>query len=417
MGRLRLGGRPVYLVSHPDSVKYVLQDQHDRYRKGRQIRRIKPLFGEGLTTSEDGLWRRQRRLMQPVFQHRTVAALTPVITGATAAMLERWRAAADGGHGLAVEAEMIELTRTIMLQALFGSHVEGHADEVRRALAIALEAIDGRIWAWLDLPTWVPTPRNRRLDRARRTLDSLVDRMRAEHPRGMESRDLLSMMVSAREAKTGQPMGESQLRDELLTLLVAGHTTTAATLAWIWYLLSQHPGVARLVETELDAVLGGRPPGDHDLLALPYTRQVIDEALRLYPPTWVTARTPIEADAIGNCPIPRDSLVLLSPYVTHRHPEFWQLPETFDPERFAPSRSVGRPSYAYFPFGGGPRLCIGRSLALLEIHLIVAMVGQAYELRLLPGHWVEPRAGLTLRPRGGLLMTVARRASAREFPR
>jgi cytochrome P450 len=224
--------------------------------------------------------------------------------------------------------------------------------------------------------------------------------------------DLLSWLLHARDAETGKGMSDMQLRDEVMTIFVAGHETTAAALAWTWYLLAKHPDVQRRLQAELTAVLGGRMPTSQDLQNLTYTRMVIAEALRLYPPTWVTARSPLADDEIGSYHISRHAVVLLSPYVLHRHPTFWERPAEFDPERFTPAPSPNRPRYAYFPFGGGPRRCIGESFALMEAQLIVAMVAQAYRLHLVPGHPVEPQPLLTLRPRHGVLVTLQPRAAA-----
>jgi cytochrome P450 len=228
----------------------------------------------------------------------------------------------------------------------------------------------------------------------------------AHHGHGDDTGDLLSMLMKARDPGTDQGMDETQWRDEVLTLLFAGHETTAAALAWTWALLAQHPHVQARLHQEVVAVLGGRTPTSTDLPNLPYTKRVIEEALRLYPPTWITARTPLEDDEIGGYAIPAGSVVLLSPYVMHRHPRFWEAPTVFDPERFTPARAVGRPRYAYFPFGGGPRQCLGKHFALQEAQLIVAMVAQRYRLQLVPGHPIIPQPLLALRPRDGVRMML-----------
>lgn len=404
---LRLGFHRAYLVTHPDDIQHVLQDNHRNYRKSTRVERIKPLFGEGLTTSEGALWRRQRRLLQPAFQHQRLAALAPVIIDATAAMLQRWQTVAELGQPLDVAREMLSLTQGIIIRTLFGTDLAGEADGVGQALTVAFEHLHHRVWAVLDLLEHFPTPRNRRFRHALRTLDTFVYRMiHDRHHGGKDRTDLFSMLLNAWDHETGEGMTDAQLRDEVMTLLVAGHTTTATALAWTWFLLSKSPEVERQLQKELRTVLGGRSPTGQDLPALRYTRMVIEEALRLYPPTWVTARTPREDDEIGGYAIPAKSQVLLSPFVTHRHPAFWENPEGFEPERFSPERSAGRPPYAYFPFGGGPRVCVGKGFALTEMQLIIAMVAQIYRLRLVPGHPVEPQPTITLRPRGGILVTL-----------
>ncbi|MGH2360382.1 MAG: cytochrome P450, partial [bacterium] len=223
--------------------------------------------------------------------------------------------------------------------------------------------------------------------------------------------DLLSMLMQARDEETGEGLSDRNLRDEMVTLLAAGHETTANALTWMWYLLSKHPDVERRLHTELASVLGGRTPSLQDLPRLKYTTMVIKEAMRLYPPIWVMQRKVVNDDEIGNYTIPAGSEVTISPYVMHRHPAFWENPEAFDPDRFSDERSVGRPRYVYLPFGGGPRLCVGHHFAMIEAQLITAMVAQAYHLDLVPGHPVEPRPWISLRPRQGLLMTLRQKAS------
>jgi cytochrome P450 len=405
---LRLGFYRVYLISHPEHIKHVLQDNFPNYVKSpARIEKIKPLFGEGLTTSEGDMWRRQRHLIQPAFHRERIAGLAAVITDDTTAMLERWDTAAD--KPLDVAAEMLRLTQGIALKSLFSTDLEDEADTVDRALTIVLEHINRATWAFLDLPESLPTPRNRRFQHALCVLDNFVYRMIDERRQGGgDTGDVLSMLLNARDEETGERMSDTQLRDELMTMFVAGHQTTANALAWTWYLLSRHPDIDLRLHTECLQVLAGRTPTYQDVPKLPYTRMVIEEAMRLYPPTWITARRPLQDDAIGGYQIPANSVVLLSPYVTQHHPKFWENPENFDPDRFTPERVAERPRYAYFPFGGGPRVCIGRSLALVEAQLILATVAQKYRLHLVPGHPVEPKAMMTLQPRHGVLMTLHR---------
>ena len=405
---LRLGGRPVYLLNHPDHIKHVLEDQHTRYRKSvARVARIKPLFGEGLTTSEGTLWRRQRRLLLPAFQPQRLVAWASVITEATAAMLARWQHVAARGQPLDLMATMIDLTQGIIGRILFGDDVVADVQAFGQAMTTALEQVNHRTWAVFALPTSLPTPRNRRLRQALRTLDTWVYRLIDERSFTWQDRqDLLSQLLGTRDATTGERMSRDQLRHEVMTLFIAGHTTVAAALAWTWSLLAQHPDVEHALQAELATVLGGRPPTAHDLPALRYTTMIIEEGLRLYPPTWVTARTPWADDEIGGYQLPAHAVLLLSAYVLHRHPALWENPERFDPERFTPERSRDRPRFAYFPFGGGPRRCIGQRLAMMEMVLIVAMIAQHYQLRLVPGYPIEPEPLITLRPRHGVLMTL-----------
>jgi len=407
---LPLGIRRAYLLAHPSPIQHVLQDQPDHYRKGVSVGRITPLFGEGLTTSEGVLWRRQRQLMQPLFQWQRLLPWTDVIASATAAMLAHWGPLAARGQPVELVAALRDLTRGVMRQILFGPDTRIDAQAAGQALTMAVGQLDRRVWAMLPAPLWLPTPQNRQLHRALHTLHAYVDRQIAEHRRaGPAAEDLLAMLMAARDGTTGAPMPACQLRDEAVTLWAAGQTTVAAALAWTWSLLAQHPEAAHTLQGELDTVLGGRRPTPQDLPRLRFTRLVLDESLRLYPPTWVTARSPSAADEIDGHRIPPHAILLVSPYVLQRHPAFWEHPEQFDPERFTPARAAGRPRFAYFPFGGGPRRCIGQNLAMLEMLVILAMMGQAYELRLVPGHPVEPDALMTLRPRHGILLTLRQR--------
>jgi cytochrome P450 len=407
---LPLGGRRVYLLAHPDHIQHVLQDQPQRYAKGASVARVKPLFGDGLTTSEGALWRRQRQLMQPLFSWQRLLPWTATIAAATAAMVARWEPLADAGQPVEVAAALRDLTQDIMRQLLFGPDPRPEAQAAGEALTLAVGELERHVWAALPAPRWLPTRANRQLYRALHTLDAYVYRQIAAHSRpGSAADDLLARLLAGQDGAPGERMPAAQLRDEAVTLWVAGQTTVAAALAWTCYLLAQHPEAARALQGELDAVLGGRRPTPQDLPRLRYTRLVLDESLRLYPPTWVTARTPLAADAIGGHALPAGALLLVSPYVLHRHPAFWAHPERFDPERFTPERALARPRFAYFPFGGGPRRCIGQGLAMLEMLVILAMVAQAYELRPVPGHPVEPAARITLRPRHGVLVTLHRR--------
>lgn len=405
---LRLGFHRVYLISHPQDIKHVLQDNHLNYQKNAaRVEKIKPLFGEGLTTSEGDLWRRQRLAIHPAFSRERIAGFASHVIEATAAMLHHFRAVAASGQALDVAAEMLRFTQRIALKILFSAEPVGDVDTVDRALTTVLEHINRTTWALIDLPERLPTPRNRRFQHALTVLDNFVYRLVDERRRSGETTgDLLSFLLGVRYEETGEGMSDRQLRDEMMTMFVAGHQTTANALAWAWYLLSQNPEVARQLHAECRRVLRGRPPTYQDVPQLTYARMVIEEAMRLYPPTWITARRPIADDEIGGYHIPANATVLLSPYVTQRHPNFWEKPEVFNPERFMPERVAARPRFAYFPFGGGPRVCVGRSFALLEAQLIVAAVAQQYRLHLVPGHPVEPYAMMTLQPRRGLLMTL-----------
>ena len=395
---MRFGTRRAYLLSHPDDIRHVLQDNARAYGKSAPAARILPLFGDSLTTIDGERWQRQRRSMRPMFQPKQLTFLIPIVTGATAAMLARWRRLATRGEHVDALDEMTALTRTILLRALFGDVTLADVQRVGQALDFALEHADRRLWSpmsWLD----VPTPAHHRFQQALRILHDFVESAIAGDRHALRPPDtLLSMLMNARDPQTGAEMTDTELRDELKALVVAGQTTTSSALAWLWHALSEHAEVRENLQQELATRLGGRDPGPDDLPALANTRMVIDEVLRLYPPTWLTARTPLEPGEVRGHPLPAGSLVLLSPFVTHRHPAFWVDPLRFDPERFTFEGSAGRPRFAYFPFGGGPRSCIGNWFATVTMQVITAMVAQHFALTLVPGCRVYCRPGLTLRP-------------------
>jgi cytochrome P450 len=396
-----------YLIFHPDQIKHVLQDNHRNYTKDFfTLSAFKAFVGNGLVTNNGDSWLQQRRLMQPAFHRKQLAAFGTLITGTTVEMLERWQGFTEQGQPLDIAAEMMRLTLRVVGQSLFTLDLRHDTETVGRAVT-TLSKLMLEYMSVPFPPLWIPTPRNRRITSAIRTLDTVVqDIITARRRQHTESGDLLSLLLAARDEETGEGMSDKQVRDEVMTLLFAGHETTSNLLAWTWYVLSQHPDVERRLHEELEAVLAGQRPSVEHLPNLPYSRMVLEETLRLYPPAWSLARKARTGDCLGGYAIPAKSVILMIPYVTHRHPAFWEEPERFDPERFTPERAAVRPRYAYFPFGGGPRLCIGNTFALMEAHLILATVAQRYRLCLVPGYAVEPEALLTLRPRDGLPMTL-----------
>jgi cytochrome P450 len=398
---------PAYLISHPDGVRHVLQENHRNYSKDMYAYQIfKPLLGRGLVTNDGESWFHQRRLMQPAFHRKRLDAFGVLMSGATARMLDRWQETDSHDQQLDIAAEMSHLTLRIAGRALFNIDLSGETHIVGQSVTKVNKLLSDYMYAPFP-PIGIPTPRNRRLQIACRALDQVVHSIiTARRRQNTDTGDLLSMLLLARDAETGQGMSNQQVRDEVMTLLIAGHETVSAALTWTWYLLSQHPEVERQLHNELDEVLSGHIPTVDHLARLSYTRMVLEEVLRLYPPAWIFARKAIAGDEIGGYFIPANSMIVLSPYLTHRHPAFWQDPETFDPEHFTPERSASRPHYAYFPFGGGPRMCIGSNFALMEAQLVLATIAQHYQLQLVPGHPVETEALLSLRPRHGLPMTL-----------
>jgi cytochrome P450 len=407
--RIRFLLWPAYLINHPDGVKHVLQENQQNYNKDLYPYQIfKPLLGRGLVTNDGKSWLHQRRLMQPAFHRKRLAAFGRLMTDTTVTMLDQWQDFATRDQPLDIAAEMLRLTLRIVGQALFNIDLSDETHIVGQAVITVNKLLSDYIYAPFP-PLNVPTPRNRLIQTAFRTLDqvvqAIIDQRRQQDT---DTDDLLSMLLSVRDEETGQGMNDQQVRDEVMTLLIAGYETVSTALVWTWYLLSQYPDVERQLHTELDNALGGQLPKVEHLARLTYTRMVIEEALRLYPPAWIFGRKAIVDDEIGGYAIPAKSIIVLSPYITHRHPAFWENPEVFDPERFIPKHSADRPHFAYFPFGGGPRMCIGNNFALMEMQLILATVAQRYTLRLVPGHPVEPEAFLSLRPRYGLPMTLYR---------
>ncbi|HZS79005.1 MAG TPA: cytochrome P450 [Ktedonobacteraceae bacterium] len=400
---------PAYVYYHPDHVKRVLQENHRNYNKNfPNMKAAREVFGNGLFTNDGESWLHQRRLMQPSFHHKRLEGFGALMTNSTLAMLERWERINQNDTPLDISVEMTRLTLRVAGQALFSLDLANEVDTVGRTFANILPLIN----SYTNLPfppLWVPTPRNHHLLAGLKTLDNIVYSMineRRKQPVDPDAPDLLWMLLSARDEETGEGMSDQQLRDEVLTLLLGGYETTAATLSWSWYLLSQYSEVEERLHAELDTVLAGRPPTVKDLDVLPYNRMVIQEAMRLYPPAFGFTRFAIGPDEVGGYTIPANSVIFLSDYCTHRHPAFWEKPEVFDPERFTPERSASRPRFAYFPFGGGPRQCIGNAFAMMEAQLVLATVAQRITLRLVPGHSVEPQVQLTMRPRYGLPMTL-----------
>jgi cytochrome P450 len=401
---MRLGPHRVYLLRHPDHVKHVLQDNARAYAKGPTVARVRPLFGESLTMVDGDRWRGRRRHVQPAFQAGLHARFASVVSRAVAELLERWRSLAERGEPAELAGEMRRLTQTIIIRACFGEVSAGELRTLGQALDAAVTHVDRKLWSplgWLD----VRSPASARYRRALGEVEAFIARLTAGARRsGPTPGTMLAALLDATA-----PLTIPELHDELKAFVFAGHTTTASALAWVWHVLSEHPDARELIEEECLAVLGGRHPRLEDLPGLGNTRRVIEEVLRLYPPTWLTARSPVEDDSLGGYVIPAGALVLLSPYLTHRHPAVWDDPERFDPDRFIVGRAATRPAFAYFPFGGGPRRCIGSAFATMEMQMIVAAVAQRYRLALPPGARVLPAPGLTLRPSSPLLAGILSR--------
>ncbi len=408
--RFRGGVWYAYLVSHPDDIKHVLQDNNQNYLKGFSYQVLKPVLGLGLLTNEGDSWLTQRRLAQPAFHRARIARISGLMADSLERGLARWDARTDKYAPVEMLGEMTRLTLEIVSRTLLGAEVGTQAKEVGGAVAELQAHVNYRATHLFSLPERYPSPRNRRFHQRLKLLDGVIYGIIDRHRIGRgDSDDLLSMLLQARDEDTGETMSNRQLRDELMTIFLAGHETTANALTWTWYLLSRNPQAEVCLHDELDGVLGGRAPTVEDLRQLPYTRMVLEESMRLYPPAWAVGRYAIGEDEVGGYRIPPKSQVVMSQFATHRHPRFWERPDDFDPERFSPERAAARPRFAYFPFGGGPRMCIGADFAMIEAQLALASIAQRYRPRLVPGHNVEPQALVTLRPRHGMLMHLQAR--------
>jgi cytochrome P450 len=406
--RIRIGPLRYYGLVHPDHVQHVLQENNRNYVKGPIIARVKILVGDGLFTSEGDFWRRQRRLAQPTFHRQRIAGFVDTMTSAAGGMLDAWSRAATTGATFDLAAEMSRVTLRIVGRALFSLDLQGDASAVGEALVDALDVVTQRAFTLFPAPLWVPTSANRRFVRARRALDDVVLRIIAERRRTQhDAGDLMAMLLAARDAVTNEGMTDRQLRDEVMTFVLAGHETTAVALSWIWYLLGRHPEIEQRLRDEVAAAVGSRVPTADDLPALRYVRMVVDEAMRLYPPVWAFGRQAVSEDEVGGYRIAAGTPVNLAVWCTHRHPEFWPDPDRFDPERFAPQRAAARHRFAYLPFSGGPRQCIGNEFAQMEAVLLVTMMTQRYRIALAdPERTIEPDVKVTIRPRGGVPVRI-----------
>jgi cytochrome P450 len=397
---LRLGfGFEACAFFHPELIESVLVTNHQSFRKHRFFfRHVEALFGSGLLTSEGAPWIRQRRLAQPAFHRARIQAYGEAMLRHAERMMEGWRV----GEPRDVHRDMMGVTMRIVGETLFGADLAGQTAEIGEAFDDVVREIAVRFRRPFRIPDRVPTPGNLRYRRGVGRLDALVGgiiALRRADP--AERGDLLSLLLAARDEDGGR-MSDRQLRDEVVTLFLAGHETTALALSWTWYLLGRSPRARAALGDELRGVLGGRPPGVGDLPRLRYAEAVIQESMRLYPPAYVIGREAAEACEVGGYTLAPGTTVYLAPWVTQRDPRFFDDPLRFEPERWLTGRAKELPRYAYFPFGGGPRLCIGNTFAMMEAVLLLAAIAQRFRLELAPGHEVTPFASITLRPSQGV---------------
>jgi len=408
--QVRLGRQRLVLLNHPDDIQRMLATEQRNFVKGRALERVKILLGEGLLTSEAPRHLRQRRLMQPAFHRDRVAAYGAVMSEYARQTANAWQ----DGTAFDVHDEMMRLTRAIAGKTLFDLDVGHDPGGVQETIGLSL-----RLYRYALLPggavvEYLPLPFVRRVQRARARLNAwLADTIRVRRTEGGVRADLLSLLLAARD-EDGSAMSDEDVRDELVTLLLAGHETTAVALSWSWYLLSSHPLVQGRLHAELDAVLGGRPPTADDMARLPYLRRILAESMRLYPPAWIVERRALGDFLVRGARIPGGSLVYASPFLVHHDDRWYQDPERFDPDRWLSGRDGTRPKFAYFPFGAGTRVCIGEQFAWMEGMLILATIAQRWQLQHDFTHQVAMEPLVTLRPKFGMRMRVSRRAPVRQ---
>ena len=413
--RFQVGRRVVHLVSGPELVKHVLQSNSANYKlPARHKEKFRLLVGQGLFTSDGELWRRQRQLVQSAMQTQKPADLFPVMREATAELLRDWERLAGRDEPVNVATAMRNFTVTIAARSLFGAELRPEEAATICSAMPFIEARTGdRFPYFLSFLRYLPTPGRRLYAKRVESVERIVLRLIEEKRRnGAGSSDLLSLLMRSFAGEPGEPAANQRLlRDQAMTLLLTSHESPSNNLSWTLYLLSKHVEVRKRLQTEVDQVLGGELPSLESLSELTYTRMVVEESLRVFPPAWMFGREAIASDEIGGFGIPPGAILIVCPYVTHRHPEHWSNPEGFEPERFTPERAKARHRYAYFPFGGGPRFCLGASFALMEATLAIAAIAQRYEVNLVPEHRVEPKPTLSLHPHGGILATIERRSA------
>jgi len=408
MACFKLLNKNYLLVTHPDYVKYILQDNSKNFIRGRSVETGRVLLGNGLPLIDGDFWLRERRLLQPAFHRERLGKLTETITAVIDAFMQDWAARAAPNQFLDLDDEMMRLTLTVIIKSMFSADIADRIESLSRAFNVASRFMLWRSQQLWQLPLSVPLPRHIEYNRALKILNDTIYPLIADgrsHPKD----DLLGMLLEMRDTESGEGMSDQQARDEVVTIFFAGHETTAATMSWAFYLLSQHPEVEERVRAELQSVLKGRPPAFADLPRLVYMQQVLNEVLRLYPAAYLFAREAIVDDILDGYAVPANTLIFISPFVTHRDPGYWPEPELFDPERFTAEQTANRPRHVYFPFGEGPHVCIGNNFALMEMQLILAMALQRFRLKLVPDHPIAFKPEATLRPKYGIKMMVETR--------
>ncbi len=405
--RMRFFYVTAYFLYNPDDIEYVLSVNAKNFIKSMSLRSnfFHRLLGNGLLTSEGDFWRRQRRLAQPAFHRRRISAYGDVMVDYASRLISSWRE----GEVRDIHRDMMRLTLEIVVKTLFNADVSGDADKVAEVLSEMVKPFSSQATLKWIIDNRLPTRTHRRFHKAASEIDEIVYRIIAERRAGgSDEGDLLSMLLDAQD-EDGSHMTDRQLRDEVMTLFLAGHETTALTLSWAWYLLANNSDAEQKFHDELDDVLGGRPPSVADMARLKYTEMIAKESMRLYPPAYGLGRQAIEECEIGGYRVPAKSQVFMFPWATQRDPRFFTEPERFHPERWTEDLLSALPKYAYFPFGGGPRICIGNYFAMMEVVLLLATIGQRFRFSLAPNHHVSLLPAMSLRPADGIRVTVRSR--------
>ena len=405
IAQFKLLNKSYLLITNPDYVKYILQDNYRNYIRGRSVETGRVLLGNGLPLTDGDFWLRERRILQPAFHRERLGKLANGITNAIDLFMQDWDAKSRGNEILDLDDEMMQLTLTVIIKSMFSAKIDDKIQSLSHAFNVASKFMLWRSQQMWAPPLSVPIPRNVEYNRALKILNDTIYPLIEDRRKNPED-DLLGMMLEMRDADTGEGMSDQQARDEVVTIFFAGHETTAATMAWAFYLLSQHPEIEERVRAEVKDVLNGRQPAFADLPKFVYLQQVINEVLRLYPAAYLFAREAVIDDQLDGYPIPANTLIFITPFVTHRDPRYWPDPERFDPDRFTSEQIASRPRHIYYPFGEGPHLCLGNNFALMEMQLILAMTLQRFRLRLISNHPIAFKPEATLRPKYGMKMTI-----------
>lgn len=411
VSKFKLVTDDIYLINHPDLVKEILTKKSDNYTKNTlSFKVVKVVLGEGTFTAMGDVWRRKRRLVQPSYQKRKIAALSTTITDTIAEMLEEWEVACDKKQTLNAAHEMMQVTLKVVVKSLFSTALSKEETQtVANVFTPLLDATNKRVSNPFQWVYKLPLASNKTYQKYIDELNAIIFRIIKDRRKTTEPpMDLLQMLMDSEDEETGEPLTDEELRDEVMTVFIAGHETTANAMSWLWVLLSKHADVREKVEAEVAEVLGNRTPTPADFPQLSYTLKVFKETMRLYPPVPILPRQVEEDDTLGDYFIKGGNRIIFSPYLLHRHPDFWENPEVFDPHRFDKEAEIKQHSFAYLPFGGGSRICVGNHFAMMEAVFIAAMVTQRFKV-VLPSNDIEPQISLTTRPKGGVPFTLERR--------